>query len=514
MFVIVSAGIAQLASATPVYSAIPNPLYVQSTDSKTIGQGFLIKTGLGCQVLTPQHLLEDKLRMEVRGQSGQRAVSTEIYSDPAIDFAIMEIRPSVGDCDPIVDDVKQIDATVFSQGAFMLVRGPTGTVQRIELQPNHLDDREIEFRVANGVEIKQGMSGAPIVQDGRVVAMLVSVRGDRKDATLVALRTDYIARVAGTRLTMTADQQAEAENPMPVSGLTWPVDGPMVSDFRSRENIGYHDGIDIAASNGTDVHAAAAGKVIFAKEGVADFGGLVLINHPNGYTTAYGGVEQIGVSEGEIVDQGSVIARVAAPSTDGFSSGVHFEVRKDGLGAAVIDPLFLLGSRQLAQGKADAFSGYPLSYHAIATVVAAAAARTGAKNREYASPEYEQAALEQIDKVSGGELETFASKYIAEHPQEMGTSKFGFLAGAKLLKVDNLPQSASRVLLLNYQVNRGGSHAAETLIMLAAAMLKQGDRQRACVAKQEYENTFPGDTALDSPAPSQLDELEKANVCN
>jgi len=95
-----------------------------------------------------------------------------------------------------------------------------------------------------------------------------------------------------------------------------------------------HDGIDIAASSGTPIHAAASGTVIYAgwMEG---YGNLVVIDHGNGLSTAYGHQSSIAVGNGQAVAQGQTIGYVG---TTGHSTGphLHFEVRVNG---APVDPL-------------------------------------------------------------------------------------------------------------------------------------------------------------------------------
>lgn len=115
--------------------------------------------------------------------------------------------------------------------------------------------------------------------------------------------------------------------------LAWPVSGVITSDFgwRNHPIFGrqiFHSGIDIGVDEGTPVHAADAGTVVYS--GWMDgYGYAVVIDHGNGMSTLYGHNSSLAVSEGESVSKGSVIAY--AGST-GNSTGphVHFEVRING----------------------------------------------------------------------------------------------------------------------------------------------------------------------------------------
>ncbi len=122
----------------------------------------------------------------------------------------------------------------------------------------------------------------------------------------------------------------------PAGGFIWPVQGAITSGFGQRCLDGIcraHEGIDIAAPEGTQIVAAAAGTVIFA--GWMDgYGNLTLIDHGNGVATAYGHQSAIFVTSGP-VSQGQAIGAVGST---GHSTGphLHFEVRINGV---PVDPL-------------------------------------------------------------------------------------------------------------------------------------------------------------------------------
>lgn len=90
--------------------------------------------------------------------------------------------------------------------------------------------------------------------------------------------------------------------------------------------IRFHKALDIAAHRGTDIFAAAAGKVITAKYS-SSYGNHVVILHDNGYSTLYAHASKLLVSVGDKVEQGTVIALVG---TTGYSTGnhLHFEIIK------------------------------------------------------------------------------------------------------------------------------------------------------------------------------------------
>lgn len=118
--------------------------------------------------------------------------------------------------------------------------------------------------------------------------------------------------------------------------LAWPTPGVLISGFgvRSGEE---HDGVDLAAPEGTDVVAAAAGTVLFAGQ-QRGYGNIVLLAHEGDLVTVYAHNEQNLVRKGEHVQRGERIARVGRT---GNATGphLHFEVR---VGARPHDPLGFL----------------------------------------------------------------------------------------------------------------------------------------------------------------------------
>ena len=86
------------------------------------------------------------------------------------------------------------------------------------------------------------------------------------------------------------------------SGFIWPVNGSVVSGYGMRWGR-MHEGIDIAASIGTPIWAAAAGTVIHAGW-LGGYGNLVVVDHGNGLATAYAHTSAILVAVGQQVAQG------------------------------------------------------------------------------------------------------------------------------------------------------------------------------------------------------------------
>ena len=97
---------------------------------------------------------------------------------------------------------------------------------------------------------------------------------------------------------------------------------------RKTQGIHGNNGVDIGASQGTGVVAAASGRVILARSGGYNggYGSMIVIEHERGIQTLYAHLRAVYVTQGQMVTQGQVIGEVG---NTGRSTGphLHFEVR-------------------------------------------------------------------------------------------------------------------------------------------------------------------------------------------
>lgn len=108
-----------------------------------------------------------------------------------------------------------------------------------------------------------------------------------------------------------------------VSGFVHPAPGAVKT-----QGLHGYNGVDLAASVGTSIRAAAAGEVIVSKSSGwnGGYGQYIVIKHKNGAQTLYAHLSSNGVGVGAVVSQGEVIG---AMGNTGKSTGphLHFEVR-------------------------------------------------------------------------------------------------------------------------------------------------------------------------------------------
>lgn len=133
-----------------------------------------------------------------------------------------------------------------------------------------------------------------------------------------------------------SDSSSTTSDPEYTGGaFTWPCPSSyrITSDYGPRTSptagaSSNHKGIDIGASYGADIVAAADGKVVTASYSSSG-GNYVMIDHGNGLYTVYMHASSLCVSSGQTVSAGDVIAKVGST---GISTGnhLHFGVSLNG----------------------------------------------------------------------------------------------------------------------------------------------------------------------------------------
>jgi murein DD-endopeptidase MepM/ murein hydrolase activator NlpD len=153
-----------------------------------------------------------------------------------------------------------------------------------------------------------------------VATMLKSLQGqiDTSGSQLSALENVILSRQLG--------QEIHPEGRPVSTGYMSSGFGRRVDPFTGGTE--FHEGIDFAAPEGTQIRAVAAGIVTYAGPR-GGYGNMVQIDHGNGYSTRYGHAYKVLVHVGETVNRGDVLALVG---DTGRSTGphVHFEVLMNG----------------------------------------------------------------------------------------------------------------------------------------------------------------------------------------
>jgi murein hydrolase activator len=110
--------------------------------------------------------------------------------------------------------------------------------------------------------------------------------------------------------------------------LPWPANGVVNT---------YGNGVLIKTAGGSEVHAVASGRVVYAAF-LRGYGMLLIVSHGNGWMSMYGNNETLLRGVGDQVESGQVIGTASAPT--GVNTGLYFELRQNN---KPVDPRSWLG---------------------------------------------------------------------------------------------------------------------------------------------------------------------------
>ncbi len=102
-------------------------------------------------------------------------------------------------------------------------------------------------------------------------------------------------------------------------------------------------------------------------------------------------------------------------------------------------------------------------------------------------------------------------RVVQQYPRHARISYARNLLGRAYLD-DGKPGTAAQYFLQNYQADRKGDRAADSLLYLGVAMSRLKEEKRACVAFAEFRQTYPSE--LTGRLKSQYEAATKPVVCN
>ncbi len=182
----------------------------------------------------------------------------------------------------------------------------------------------------DSITVRKGDSLYALAQQYNVsTKQLASMNGLKSPYTLqpgqtLKLTASHTNRAPAASTGKTATASLPADNSK--ISWQWPVRGKLITTFDSNKTG--RKGIDIAGSEGTDIRAAASGKVVYSGNGLISYGNLVIIKHNRTYLSAYAHNRKLLVKEGDTIRAGQKIAELGKTGAD--SSRLHFEIRKNG----------------------------------------------------------------------------------------------------------------------------------------------------------------------------------------
>lgn len=108
----------------------------------------------------------------------------------------------------------------------------------------------------------------------------------------------------------------------------------LTSEFGKRihpitKDLRMHNGIDLAAPEGTPVVATADGKIILIEAKDVGYGNRIIIQHDNTFATSYSQLSDFNVTIEQMIKAGEIIGYVGSSGTS-TAAHLHYEVRENG----------------------------------------------------------------------------------------------------------------------------------------------------------------------------------------
>jgi murein DD-endopeptidase MepM/ murein hydrolase activator NlpD len=209
------------------------------------------------------------------------------------------------------------------------------------------------FWVPVGASASAAMGDFPVVYTlYDVSGAVVGTQGETISVTYTEYPVEYITLPPGQIEGISAEEvQREINTRAAVVAVftpqklwsgpfIFPVTGPITSIYGEGRSYNgapvssHHNGTDFGAEEGTQIYAAAPGRVAFAGW-FATRGNSVLIDHGAGVYTGYHHMSRIDVVEGMMMGQGSPVGAVGAT---GLATGPHLHWELI-VGGVTVDPV-------------------------------------------------------------------------------------------------------------------------------------------------------------------------------
>lgn len=206
------------------------------------------------------------------------------------------------------------------------------TLNRIENAQENIKNKEIILPVVNGLFI-------PLQESSNSLETLLQ-ENYLKNANQILTKNEYCYNIENTEfIFLQGNRFTSTERAYFLdSALQLPLDNNVFwisSEFGKRKNpfsgkMKNHNGIDLAAPEGTPVYAVKDGAVYVCISNDAEFGNYVILSHDAGKNTSvYAHLKNFVVEQYQSVKKGEVIGYVGQT---GMATGphLHFEIRQGG----------------------------------------------------------------------------------------------------------------------------------------------------------------------------------------
>lgn len=193
-----------------------------------------------------------------------------------------------------------------------------------------MNDIPAPYRIYVNQSLRLKKSSSPRTVSTQVMAQPEQI----KRQTIALPTTQPVAPV--TQPSTVPSTNTTVASVAPNSSLRWikPTNGPVIQGFNLANNV---KGIRYGGNQGDPIYAAADGQVVYAADGLKEYGNLVLIKHIDGYISAYAHNSKMFVKSGDNITAGQKIAEMG--STGASQVMLEFQIRLDG---KPINPINLL----------------------------------------------------------------------------------------------------------------------------------------------------------------------------
>ena len=275
--------------------------------------------------------LQAKINNYIKNGDGQNVAFVQVDQMPEYQLCLLK-RGIVFNDDEIYEKVKNMGTTYYRYYAILEndeEKAYVSTFTEAEGVVNVLKEKDsgnidgITISEKYETEYKEFTN-----QDDAVAKLYVEKK--KNDTVQVAKKVNTNSANKATGTVNTGFNISSAKTSLGIS-LIKPISGIITSRFAesSRIRSSRHTGLDISASTGTPIKAAASGTVTFSGR-KGSYGNLIVISHGNGVQTYYGHCNALYASTGQSISQGQVIAAVGST---GNSTGphLHLEIRVNGV---------------------------------------------------------------------------------------------------------------------------------------------------------------------------------------
>ena len=194
--------------------------------------------------------------------------------------------------------------------------------------------REIGNRIVDLTRQKEAQARAKAEQAARAQAQAqAKAKAEQAAKANNKSQVNNVNNKAQANNNKVQQSSAAPTRSLAAASLEWPIRGKISAQYGSRvhpvfKTKVFNSGIDIKASQGAPVKAAAGGEVLYTGW-MRGFGQVVILDHGGNISTVYAHLSATQVKEGQSVRAGSVLGSVGNSGTES-EYALHFEVRKAG----------------------------------------------------------------------------------------------------------------------------------------------------------------------------------------